>query len=248
MTSPIPKDEKFKKDKIIKSKIGLNNAGESCYMASIIQILIHLEKFLDSLEKNYTKNKLYPAFCKFLKKLDVDLKKSKTYYNYDYIEIQDIANIYHSINHKFKGTEGNNPMTFFNEFISDLNKNILSLFEGKKEVKLIENNENKNIIEKTEENFIFYLITLDKNNKNINSYFENNLYKAKEFENEKDEQIIEQITKFPEILVINLELEIDDYKPDEIIYIQKKDEKNQEEYVVYSLKAINKYSDAHSIA
>ena len=243
MTSPISKDEKFKKDKIIKSKIGLNNAGESCYMASIIQILIHLEKFLDSLEKNYTKNQLYPEFYKFLKKLDV--KKPKTCYNYNYIEIQDIANVYHSINHKFKGTEGNNPMTFFNEFISDLNKNILSLFEGKKEVKLIGNNENT---ETTEENFIFYLITLDNNNKAIHSYFANNLNSAKEFENEKDEKIIEQITKFPEILVINLELEIDDYKPEEIICIQKKDENNQDDLVVYNLKAINKYSDAHSIA
>ena len=242
MTSPIPKEERFKKDKIIKSKIGLNNAGESCYMASIIQILIHLEKFLDSLEKNYTKNKLYPEFCKFLKKLDV--KKPKTYYSYDYIEIQDIANIYHSINHKFKGTEGNNPMTFFNEFISDLNKNILSLFEGKKEVKLIRNNENKKPIDTTEENFIFYLITLDNNNEDIKYYFGNNLNSPKEFENEKDEQIIEQITKFPEILVINLELEIDNYKPEEKIWIQK----GEKDFVGYNLKAINKYSDAHSIA
>lgn len=242
MTSPIPKEERFKKDKIIKSKIGLNNAGESCYMASIIQILIHLEKFLDSLEKNYTKNKLYQEFCKFLKKLDV--KKPKTYYSYDYIEIQDIANVYHSINHKFKGTEGNNPMTFFNEFISDLNKNILSLFEGKKEVKLIRNNENKKPIDTTEENFIFYLITLDNNNEDIKYYFGNNLNSPKEFENEKDEQIIEQITKFPEILVINLELEIDNYKPEEKIWIQK----GEKDFVGYNLKAINKYSDAHSIA
>ena len=194
MTSPIPKEERFKKDKIIKSKIGLNNAGESCYMASIIQILIHLEKFLDSLEKNYTKNKLY--------------------------------------------------LTFFNEFISDLNKNILSLFEGKKEVKLIRNNENKKPIDTTEENFIFYLITLDNNNEDIKYYFGNNLNSPKEFENEKDEQIIEQITKFPEILVINLELEIDNYKPEEKIWIQK----GEKDFVGYNLKAINKYSDAHSIA
>ena len=242
MTSPIPINERFKKDKIIKSKIGLSNAGESCYMASIIQILIHLEKFLDSLEKNYTKNKLYPEFCKFLKKLDV--KKPQTYNNYGYIEIQDIANFYHSINHKFKGTEGNNPMTFFNEFISDLNKNILSLFEGKKEVKLIRNNENKKPIDTTEENFIFYLITLDNNNEDIKYYFGNNLNSPKEFENEKDEQIIEQITKFPEILVINLELEIDNYKPEEKIWIQK----GEKDFVGYNLKAINKYSDAHSIA
>ena len=38
-------------DEIIKSQIGILNIGGSCYMASIIQILIHLKQFLDYFEK-----------------------------------------------------------------------------------------------------------------------------------------------------------------------------------------------------
>ena len=240
------KKEEFNINAIIKSTIGLNNAGESCYMASIIQILIHLEKFLDSLKKYYTKqNKLYTEFYKFLKKLEQGNCETETVYKvyYKYIEIIEIAKVYNSINHKFKGTEGNNPMIFFKEFINDLNKNILSLFEGEKEIQFIENEENK---EKTTENFIFYLVTLDKNNQTLGDYFLNNLYKEKEIENEKDEKIIEKITKFPEILVINLELEISNYKPENNIVISKNEK--DDDFMIYELKAINKYSEAHSIA
>ena len=43
---------KINKEKLYKSKIGLFNAGGSCYMSSIIQILIHLEKFLDYFKKS----------------------------------------------------------------------------------------------------------------------------------------------------------------------------------------------------
>ena len=95
----------FDKELIIKSKIGLNNAGESCYMASIIQILIHLEKFLDALNKNNTQNNLYKEFFKFLNKIEKKKCSITSYYHipYNYIEIKQIANIYHSINHKFKG-------------------------------------------------------------------------------------------------------------------------------------------------
>ena len=238
----------FDKELIIKSKIGLNNAGESCYMASIIQILIHLEKFLDALNKNNTQNNLYKEFFKFLNK--IEKKKcsitSDYHIHYNYIEIKQIANIYHSINHKFKGTEGNNPMTFFNEFISDLNKNILSLFKGEKKIELIKNENNTKSIEENKENFIFYLVTLDKNNNDLTTYFLKNLNEEKEFENEKEEKIKESITLFPEILVINLELEIKDYKPENKIYLPKNE--TGKDFQEYKLKAINKYSDVHSIA
>lgn len=238
----------FDKELIIKSKIGLNNAGESCYMASIIQILIHLEKFLDALNKNNTQNNLYKEFFKFLNKIEKKKCSITSYYHipYNYIEIKQIANIYHSINHKFKGTEGNNPMTFFNEFISDLNKNILSLFKGEKKIELIKNENNTKSIEENKENFIFYLVTLDKNNNDLTTYFLKNLNEEKEFENEKEEKIKESITLFPEILVINLELEIKDYKPEKKIYLPKNETKS--DYQEYKLKAINKYSDVHSIA
>ena len=238
----------FDKELIIKSKIGLNNAGESCYMASIIQILIHLEKFLDALNKNNTQNNLYKEFFKFLNKIEKKKCSITSYYHipYNYIEIKQIANIYHSINHKFKGTEGNNPMTFFNEFISDLNKNILSLFKGEKKIELIKNENNTKSIEENKENFIFYLVTLDKNNNDLTTYFLKNLNEEKEFENEKEEKIKESITLFPEILVINLELEIKDYKPENTIYLPKNE--TGKDYQEYKLKAINKYSDVHSIA
>ena len=222
-------------------------------MASIIQILIHLEKFLDSLKQNYTKNKLYTEFYKFLKKIEQNKsEKAKYYYsNYNCIEIKKIANVYHSINHKFKGTEGNNPMTFFIEFIKDLNENILSLFKGEKEINLKIKDKNENKIEKIKEDFIFYLVTLDNNNIDLVAYFENNLNDEKEFENEQNETIIEKIKKFPEILVINLDLEIEDYKPEKTIYLPhdyiKKKEK-VEDFIEYNLKAINKYSDVHSTA
>ena len=243
----------FNKNLILKSKIGLNNAGESCYMASIIQILIHLEKFLDSLKQNYTKNKLYTEFYKFLKKIEQNKSETVRYYhyNYDFIEIKEIASVYHSINHKFKGTEGNNPMTFFNEFIKDLNKNILTLFKGEKEINLKIKEKNQDKVDKSNEDFIFYLITLDKSNKDLGTYFINNLNTEKEFENEKNETIIEKIKTFPEILVINLELEIEDYKPETTIYIPyaySKEKEEVEDYIGYNLKAINKYSDAHSTA
>ena len=238
----------FDKELIIKSKIGLNNAGESCYMASIIQILIHLEKFLDALNKNNTQNNLYKEFFKFLNKIEKKKCSITSHYHisYNYIEIKQIANIYHSINHKFKGTEGNNPMTFFNEFISDLNKNILSLFKGEKKIELIRYENNAKYIEENKENFIFYLVTLDKNNNDLTTYFLKNLNEEKEFENEKEEKIKESITLFPEILVINLELEIKDYKPEKKIYLPKNE--TESNYQEYKLKAINKYSDVHSIA
>ena len=56
-----------------KSQIGLYNAGGSCYMASIIQILIHLDKFLNEFLKikyEYTKPLSY-LFFNFIKEIAV---------------------------------------------------------------------------------------------------------------------------------------------------------------------------------
>ena len=47
---------------IIKSKIGLNNLGETCYLNSSIQILIHIENFIEELISNvnpFIKNLIY---------------------------------------------------------------------------------------------------------------------------------------------------------------------------------------------
>ena len=53
-------------DKLIKSQIGLLNIGGSCYMASIIQILIHLKQFLECFEKCETLSPLSNKFSEFL--------------------------------------------------------------------------------------------------------------------------------------------------------------------------------------
>jgi len=145
--------------KLIESETGLYNAGGSCYMASIIQILIHLKKKIDIfLQKKFRNNSpLSNLFYNFIEKI----VNSKIYS----IEIKNFAKEYNKINSKFSGKHGNNPMTFFNEFIKKLNEenkennSILNLFLGKKYI-------NFNGMEDLNysEDFIFYLIALDKKN------------------------------------------------------------------------------------
>ena len=217
------------KDNLLKSEIGLYNAGGSCYMASIIQILIHSKKFLD----------------KFLTPLSYQNKKSLSYLLFNFIkdisyskvnaiEIKQFAENYNKINNKFNGEKGNNPMTFFNEFIKKLgeenNGNILNLFMGKKDIKF-EGMPELNY----EEDFIFYLLTLDKNNKKIMDAY----YDVKEFENDENVKLVETIKVAPEILIINLEIENIGYNFEETIYLEE---------TTYKLKAINRYSDFHSVA
>ena len=125
-------------------------------------------------------------------------------------------------------------MTFFNEFIKKLgeenNGNILNLFMGKKDIKF-EGMPELNY----EEDFIFYLLTLDKNNKKIMDAY----YDVKEFENDENVKLVETIKVAPEILIINLEIENIGYNFEETIYLEE---------TTYKLKAINRYSDFHSVA
>ena len=124
-------DKDFMIKKLSESKIGFYNAGGSCYMASIIQILIHSKIFLDKfLSKEYkNKNSFSSTFLDFLKKLENSDKS---------IEIKYLANDYNYINSKFKGNTGNNPIKFFTEFIKELSKDnneVEKIFKGKKYIK-----------------------------------------------------------------------------------------------------------------
>jgi hypothetical protein len=216
--------------KLLKSEIGLYNAGGSCYMASIIQILIHLKKFLNIfLQKRYKKNSpLSHLFYDFIEKI-ANTKSNA-------IEIKYFAKEYNKINNKFSGKHGNNPMTFFNEFIQKLNEengrnnDILNLFMGQKYINFKEN-EDLNYYE----DFIFYLIALDKNKTSLYNTIIN--YDT----SEGDESMVfnEKIIIKPEILIINLEIEDICYEFEEIIFLD--DDK-------YILKAINRYTDFHSTA
>ena len=232
MVNKLDKDEKKNinnediKTKLLNSKIGLINAGGSCYMASIIQILVHLKKFLDIfLQDKYTNNFSF-KFYNFIKIL------SNSKYP---LEIDTIAYEYNLINKKFSGEEGNNPMSFFTDFIKELskeNKKIFNIFKGQK-VFNFEDVKNYN------EDFLFHLIVLDKNNYNITELINNGRIFDGKNKKEKNVMLFEKIIKTPEILIINLETENIEYKGEEYIVIDNS---------TYELVAVNMYTNYHSIA
>ena len=223
------------RDKIIQnlleSKIGLINAGGSCYMASIIQILIHSKLFLEEFYKNKNVHEINPLsklFSNFIEKI------ASFEGSFDSIEIKNFAQEFNKINYKFSGDKGNNPMTFFTEFIKKLSEkknDILKLFMGKRYMNF------KGMSELNyEEDFIFYLIVLNKKNYFITT----SLCEEKEFEDNKDLKLIEKITVKPETLIINLEFnENIEYNIENWIKVDDVD---------YELKAVNRYNDYHSTA
>ena len=214
--------------KLINSKIGLYNAGGSCYMASIIQILIHSKVFLEEFLKlkNNNKNSLTYLFGNFIKKIANSSSNN--------IEISYFAKEYNKINNKFNGEKGNNPMTFFNEFIKKLGEEnkgkILNIFSGKKKIYFGQIPDSD-----YEEDFIFNLVNLDKDRYNIKKALED----VKQLEGNDTYCIWEEIIEKPKILIINLEVDKIKYKIEEEIDVGG---------AKYNLKAINRYTNYHSIA
>lgn len=207
---------------ITKSKVGFYNAGGSCYMASIIQILIHLRSFIERFLRKKQKNILYKIFYNLL----IQVINSE-----GPIEIAEFSNEYNKINERFSGNKGNNPMTFFDDFIKALdneNNDILDLFSG---INLIQFQGREE--ENYEENFIFFMVCLDSNYRNIVQAINS----EKEVEDEKNVKISSKIILKPEIFVINLEVDDLEYCFEQ--YIQIDD-------TSYELKAINEYNDFHS--
>lgn len=209
---------------IYESQIGFYNEGASCYMASIIQILIHLKSFIEIFKKKeITKNKNLSNILNDL--IDKINKAQKS------IKISEFSNNYNKINHKFRGDIGNNPMTFFTEFIKRLdeeNNDILKLFNGKNLTQFHGLDDMD-----YEEDFIFYMITLDKNYRNIYTA----MHKEKEMEDDENIKITEKIIIKPEIFIINLEVDDIEYEFEEEIKIDN---------IIYGLKAINEYNNYHS--
>lgn len=211
-------------EKLLNSQVGFYNAGGSCYMSSIIQVLIHSEVFLRKyLEKEYKdKNSLASKFYDFIKLVQE---------SNDNIKIRYFANEFNNINYKFNGVEGNNPLKFYTEFIKELSKendDIIELFKGKKYIKF------EGIPESNyEDNFLFLMITLDKNFDNIKKA----LFSEKEFEEDASLKLSEEIIIKPKILLINVSHEDINYNFEE--YIKLADTE-------YKLIAVNRYSMAHS--
>ena len=219
------------KNKLLECKIGLINAGGSCYMASIIQILIHSKLFLEQLYNNKANNKINSLSYHFLNFIE----KIASVVGYeDSIEIKYFASEYNKINNKFRGDKGNNPMIFFTEFIKKLsdetNDNILKIFMGKRYVKF------KGMPDLNfDEDFIFFLASL-----NENKYIlYDSIFEQKEFEGNNSLKMIEEIKFKPKIFIINLEIDNIEYNFEESIIIDG---------IQYYLKAINRYTKYHSTA
>ena len=138
------------------------------------------------------------------------------------------------INNKFNGYKGNNPMTFFNEFIKKLgeenNENIVKIYSGKKKISFEGMPDSY-----YEEDFIFNLVNIDENNRNIKEALE----EVKQLEDNDNIYITEEIEEKPKILIINLEVENIKYKLEEEIDVGG---------TKYNLNAINKYTNYHSVA
>jgi uncharacterized UBP type Zn finger protein len=217
---------------LLESEIGLYNAGGSCYMASIIQILIHLEKFLKIFLRKKPNNKstLSYIFYNFINEI---VSSSSP------IEIKEFSYKYHKINPKFSGRYGNNPMTFFTEFITQLNKennnnDILNLFKGQKEI-IFEGMDELNY----NEDFLFYLVSLNTKKTSLYDFIYGAIDDIKELEGDDQLKFKEKIIVEPEILIFNVEINNIEYNFKEILYINK---------TQYNLKAINRYTDFHSTA
>lgn len=210
--------------KLLKSRIGFYNAGGSCYMSSIIQVLIHSKIFLEHfLKKVYkVKTSLASKFYDF-----IELVNDSN----DIVRIGYFANELNKINNKFNGVEGNNPLNFYTEFIKELSKEnneILEIFKGKKNIKF-EGMPELNY----EDNFLFLMITIDKKNDNIKKA----LFTPKEFEDDPTLKLSEEIIIKPKILLFNVSHEDIDYKFEELIKLDDTE---------YQLIAINRYSISHS--
>jgi hypothetical protein len=201
-------------------------------MASIIQILIHLDKFLKIFlrKKPDDKSTLSYIFYNFINEI---VSSSSP------IEIKEFSYKYHKINPKFSGRYGNNPMTFFTEFITQLNKennnnDILNLFKGQKEI-IFEGMDELNY----NEDFLFYLVSLNTKKTSLYDFIYDATDDTKESEGDDQLKFKEKIIVEPEILIFNVEINNIEYNFEEILVINK---------TQYNLKAINRYTDFHSTA
>ena len=217
------------KNKLMQSKIGLENPKATCYLASIIQTFMHTESFLNIFLKNKNdKGISYILYNLFLKISEITNKKT--------IPIKDFAESLNKIDNRYNLKEVNNPILFITHLLEHLdkeNKNkVTPLFKGKKQI-IFEKNTEMN----DKEEFLIYLIQINEKS-DISSI--NKLLTIKTIiDMEYDFDImIEKIIEAPPILIINID-ELDN-----------RGIKIEHEITVcdfkYMLYAINSYNNFHS--
>ena len=217
------------KNKLMQSKIGLENPKATCYLASIIQTFMHTESFLNIFLKNKNdKGISYILYNLFLKISEITSKKT--------IPIKDFAESLNKIDNRYNLKEVNNPILFITHLLEHLdkeNKNkVTPLFKGKKQI-IFEKNKEMN----DKEDFLIYLIQI--NEKSDISSINKLLTIETKIDMEYDFDImIEKIIEAPTILIINID-ELDN-----------RGIKIEHEITVcdfkYMLYAINSYNNFHS--
>ena len=216
------------KDTLVQSKIGLDNAKATCYMASILQTFIHTEPFLNIFLQNKNNNGISNLLYNLFSKISLTNKNS--------IPIKDFAESFNIIDNRYTLTQGNNPILFITNLLEHLdkeNKNrITPLFKGKKKCCF-----KKNVEMNYEEDFLIYLIQI--NDESDISSIKNLLINKTIMEmGEQIDIMTENIIKTPPILIINID-ELDNRGiniDDELIVCNSK----------YLLYAINSYTNSHS--
>lgn len=220
------------KKHLLESKVGLENQGATCYMASILQVLIHTDIFLKTFYENYKNTGgvskiLYNLFNKIVSSKN-QRKKS--------ISLEEFVNELNRIDPRYNPKRGNNPILFFTHFIEHLDKennhSIKSLFSGKKIYKY-KKYENFNEIE----DFLIYIIQIN-DKTNVNGLTQLiNLTSILDMDNDFD-IMEESIIESSSILIINIDgVDSRGFKIEHKIQILD----NQ-----YELYAINSYNDYHS--
>ena len=222
----IDSNQKRLKNKLLKSKIGLENPMATCYMASILQAFIHTDLFLDKFLENNNDRGL----SQLLYNLFIKISSSNNSYS-----IKSFAESLNKIDNRYNYKKGNNPILFITNLLEHLDEenpnNIISLFKGKKACKCEKYKEYN-----YEEDFLIYLIQINEDsNISINKLL---TIKTKiDMDNEID-IMTESIIKAPPILIINID-ELD-YRG---IQIEHEIKVCNSKYYLY---AINSYTDIHS--
>ena len=219
------------KKKLLESKIGLQNQGSTCYMASILQLLIHTKEFLTIFFQNYNENNKFSKilFDLFQKIFQNNKEKS--------ISFQEFSNSLNQIDPRYSSNKGNNPILFFTHFIEHLNKennNLINpLFKGIKQIVCRTFPEINEI-----EEFLIYTIQINPQSQ-VNNFSDLLVSKSCYQHNNKNHLIEEKIIESSSILIINI-----DNVDERGFTIEYKIKVCNHEYQLY---AINLYTDAHSI-